>query len=86
MPIYIYIYIYIYIIEREREREREREVGGIRFENSSRCVGSNKLISSLNSPVYACNTEAYGFIEFEISNSTISTIFCQPLVQTAAAL
>ena len=26
------------------------------------------------------NTEGYGFIEFEISKSTISTVFCQPLM------
>ena len=31
--------------------------------------------------VYASKTEGYIFIEIEISNSTISTAFCQPLNQ-----
>ena len=30
--------------------------------------------------VHAGETEGYGFIEFEISNSTVSTVFRQPLV------
>ena len=34
--------------------------------------------------VYAWNTGAYGFIEFEMSNSTISTVFRQPLKETGA--
>ena len=32
-----------------------------------------------NSPVYVWETEGYGCIEFEISNSSVSTVFRQPL-------
>ena len=34
---------------------------------------------------YAWNTEGYGFVEFEISNSTSSTVFCQPLTTASCA-
>ena len=51
------------------------------METSSRFVGSKKLIAGLNLlAYYICyKTEGYGFIEFEMSNSTISTVFRQPL-------
>ena len=57
------------------------EVGGLRLEASSNLCGSNKPIMGLNLLVYAWTTEGYGFIEFEISNSTISKVFRQPLNQ-----
>ena len=41
-------------------------------------------ITSLNLFVSMWNTEGYGFIEFEISNSTISKVFRQPLMQRHA--
>ena len=56
------------------------EVGGIRLEASSRFVGSKRPITGLNLLVYAWKTEGYGLIELEISNSTISTVFHQPLI------
>ena len=56
------------------------EVGGIRLETSSSCLGSIKTIMGLNVLVYAWTTEGYGFIELEISNSVISTAFRQPLI------
>ena len=40
----------------------------------------NKLIMCLNLLVYAWNAEGYGFIELEISNGIISTVFRQPLI------
>ena len=49
------------------------------METSSRFFGPTKPGTSLKSLVHAWNTEGYGFIEFEISNSTISTGFRQPL-------
>ena len=79
------IYIYIYI-EREGEREyRERDIHDnynyiyIYIYNRSyvhvpRFLGSKKPIALCTS-----STEAYGFVEFEISSSTISTVFRQPL-------
>ena len=61
-----------------------REVGGIRLETSSTFFGSEKPITGLVLLVYAWTTEGYGFIEFEISNGTISTVFHQPLTNTNA--
>ena len=49
------------------------------METSSSLFGSNKTITGLIKFVDAWNTEGYGFIEFEISNSTISTVLRQPL-------
>ena len=43
-------------------------------------LGQQKPITRLNFLVYACTTEWYGFIEFEISNGTISPVFRQPLI------
>ena len=43
-------------------------------------VGSQKHITGLSLLVYARKAEGYGFIEFEISNSTTSTVFRQPLI------
>ena len=40
---------------------------------------SKKPTTGLNSLLYALKSEKYGFIEFEISNSTVSTVFGQPL-------
>ena len=54
-------------------------IGGIRFENTSSYFGLNKCTSGLKSLVHARKTEAYGFIEFEISSSTSSTVFRQPV-------
>ena len=55
------------------------EVGGIRSETSSKYYGSKNLSRA---PIYRYMRETqrgYGFIEFEISNSTTSTVFRQPL-------
>ena len=49
-------------------------------------VGSEKPITGLDLPVYARKTEGYGFNEFEISNSTISAVFRQPLSECATDL
>ena len=61
----------------------DREVGGRRLETSSNLYGSTTSITGFNLPVYAGNTGGYGFIDFEISNSIISTVFCQPLMDGA---
>ena len=42
--------------------------------------GSTKHVAGLDLLVCAWTTEGYGFIELEISNSTISTVFCQPRI------
>ena len=55
------------------------EVGGIRLETSPRVLGPQRPIASLKLLVYAWKTEGCGFVESEISNSTISTVFRQPL-------
>ena len=47
--------------------------------------GSNKPITDLDLLVYAWHTEGSGFIEFEISNNTISTVFRQPLTIAVCA-
>ena len=60
-------------------RTMQWEVGGIRSETSSRCLGSSKPITGLNLLAYAWKTEGYNFIEFEISDCTVSTVFRQPL-------
>ena len=57
-----------------------KEVGGMRSEASSRCLGLNKGVSHGPQFVGTCmKTEGYGFVNFKISNSTISTVFHQPL-------
>ena len=44
-------------------------------------------IAGNNLPAHVRNTEGYGFIEFEIPSSTVSTVFRQPLrVGGASAL
>ena len=43
-------------------------------------AGSDKPVAGLVILAHARTTEGYGFIEFESSNSTISTVFRQPLV------
>ena len=53
------------------------DLGGMRLETSSRFVGSKGPISGLTLLVYAWKAEGYGFIEFEISNSIILTVFRQ---------
>ena len=45
------------------------------METSSRLFVLKKPIAGLNLLVYARKSEGYGFIEFEISNSIISTVF-----------
>ena len=66
----------------DRKAPRWWEVGRTRLETSSSCVcASNNPITGLNLLVYALTTEGYGFIEFLISNSIISTVFRQPLVK-----
>ena len=51
------------------------------MEASSRFVGSKTPITALSQRTVICgNSRGNGFIEFEISNSTISTVFCQPLI------
>ena len=50
------------------------------METSSSLFASNKPITGIVLLVCARETEGYGFIEFDISNSTISTVFRQPLI------
>ena len=42
-------------------------------------VGSKQPIAGLGLLAYAQSTEGYGFVEFEMSNNTSSTVFRQPL-------
>ena len=54
----------------------------IQSEGSSKLFGSKRPVAGLNLLVHAWNTEGYGFIEFEISNSTVSFVFRQPLIRS----
>ena len=82
---YTYIYIYtqthIYI-----SHIHLREVGGMLVEASSRLFGSRETVKGLNLLAHACNTEENGFIECEMSNSTIvvrtfgAPLFRAPLI------
>jgi len=47
---------------------------------------SEKPITGLDLPVYARKKEGYGFNEFEISNSTISAVFRQPLSRSGTVM
>ena len=58
------------------------EIGGIRLETLSRFLGSKQPIAGLSLLVYAWSTEGYCFTQFEISNSTSSTVFRQHRVRT----
>ena len=49
------------------------------METSMSFVSSEKPITGLDLPIYARKKEGYGFNEFEISNSTISAVFRQPV-------
>ena len=81
MYMYMYMYIYIYI-----ERERLPEYG---WKPHRVVLAANDNITGLTLLAYIyiyiyiymyIYTEGYGFIEFEISNSTVSTVFHQPLI------
>ena len=49
------------------------------------CLSQTKHLGpQFTGTVYAWKTEAYGFIEFEISNSTTSVSFRQPLSQAGS--
>ena len=50
-----------------------------KYESRRDLWDQQKPISGLNLLVCASNTEGYGFVEFVISSSTVSTAFCQPL-------
>ena len=59
----------------------EWEVGGIRLETSSSCSWVSKANHGPQCTGVCVKIGGYGFIEFEISNSTISAVFRQPLIE-----
>ena len=61
--IYIYIYVYMYLAS----QVEGRRIGRLR-------AAAGPILQ-----VFAWTTEGYGFLEFEISNSTSSTVSRQPL-------
>ena len=91
--IYIYIHTYMYVYTTDCSTSNQKwEVGGIRLKHPpgwrmlrpqpgslAETFRLEKPTAGLKSAAYAWDSEGYGFIEFEISNSTISTVFRQPL-------
>ena len=76
---YIYIYMWIDVCRRcagwANEHEGLAEYG---WKPHRDVLANKKTIAGLMLLVCAWKTEGYGFIEFEISNSTMSTVLCQP--------